>query len=487
MSELLHRVARHAESQPAAIALSDESQSLSYAQLWLRINDEAQRLTALLAARGASGRPVALAADNGVEWVVLDLACLLAQIPCVPVPPFFNEAQRFHLLRDSGSVLLCVGSTEGWQHQWLDFSAVALPAGTCKITYTSGSTGSPKGVCLSQAQQQRTVEALAERIGSLDVQQHLCTMPLAVLLENLAGVYLPLWLGRRVYLPSLSSLGLGSLQHPDPQRFIATLAASQADSLILLPATLAWLVAATEQGLLPAERWRLLAVGGGKSGRGLLSRADAVGLPVYEGYGLSEVGSVVALNGPQARSLGTVGLPLSHLQVRLAADGEVLVRGNPMLGYLGDPASVDPDGWLATGDWGQWDEAGYLTILGRKKSTVVTGFGRNVAPEWLEAEFATVPGVLQCFVYGDELSGLQALLFAPALAADPQGEARLQACNHTLPEYARLNGWQFVSTPFSRESGELTANGRLRRDTLRQLRLSAVVAAGPHHLHKELS
>ena len=118
---------------------------------------------------------------------------------------------------------------------------------------------------------------------------------------------------------------------------------------------------------------------------------------------------------------------------------------------------------------------------------MVTGFGRNVAPEWLEAEFATVPGVLQCFVYGDEFSGLQALLFAPALAADPQGEAKLQACNRTLPEYARLNGWQFVSTPFSRESGELTANGRLRRDTLRQLRLSAVVAAGPHHLHKELS
>ena len=110
--------------------------------------------------------------------------------PTLPRRTFFNEAQRFHLLRDSGSVLLCVGSTEGWQHQWLDFSAVALPAGTCKITYTSGSTGSPKGVCLSQAQQQRTVEALAERIGSLDVQQHLCTMPLAVLLENLAGVYL---------------------------------------------------------------------------------------------------------------------------------------------------------------------------------------------------------------------------------------------------------------------------------------------------------
>ena len=482
MSELLHRVARHAESQPAAIALSDESQSLSYAQLWLRINDEAQRLTALLAARGASGRPVALAADNGVEWVVLDLACLLAQIPCVPVPPFFNEAQRLHLLRDSGCALLCVGTPEGWQQQWLDFPAVSLPSGTCKITYTSGSTGAPKGVCLSQSQLMRTVLALTERIGASEVQQHLCTMPLAVLLENLAGVYLPLWLGRRVHLPSLSSLGLGSLQHPDPKSFIATLAASQADSLILLPATLAWLVAACEQGQLPAERWRLLAVGGGKSGSSLLQRADALGLPVYEGYGLSEVGSVVALNGPAARRLGSVGRPLSHLQVRLAADGEVLVCGNPMLGYLGDPVSPDPEGWLATGDWGQWDGDGFLSILGRKKSTLVTGFGRNVAPEWLEAELAAVPGVLQSFVYGDEAQGVQALLFAPMLAADPHGEAQLWACNQNLPEYARLHGWQFIETPFSREAGELTANGRLRRDTICQLRLGADAPAGTRHL-----
>ena len=482
MNELWHALAHQAELHPAAIALSDEHDSLSYGELWQRIQTQAQHLSAQLAAHGASGRPVALAADNGVAWVVLDLACLLAQIPCVPVPPFFNEAQRLHLLRDSGCALLCVGTPEGWQQQWLDFPAVSLPSGTSKITYTSGSTGAPKGVCLSHSQLMRTVLALTERIGASEVQQHLCTMPLAVLLENLAGVYLPLWLGRRVHLPSLSSLGLGSLQHPDPKSFIATLAASQADSLILLPATLAWLVAACEQGQLPAERWRLLAVGGGKSGSSLLQRADALGLPVYEGYGLSEVGSVVALNGPTARRLGSVGRPLSHLQVRLAADGEVLVRGNPMLGYLGDPVSPDPEGWLATGDWGQWDGDGFLSILGRKKSTLVTGFGRNVAPEWLEAELAAVPGVLQSFVYGDEAQGVQALLFAPMLTADPHGEAQLRACNQNLPEYARLHGWQFIETPFSREAGELTANGRLRRDTIWQLRLGADAPAGTRHL-----
>ena len=77
---------------------------------------------------------------------------------------------------------------------------------------------------------------------------------------------------------------------------------------------------------------------------------------------------------------------------------------------------------------------------------------------------------------------MQALLFAPKLAADPLGEAQLRACNQNLPEYARLHGWQFIETPFSREAGELTANGRLRRDTICQLRLGADAPAGTRHL-----
>ena len=228
-------------------------------------------------------------------------------------------------------------------------------------------------------------------------------------------------------------------------------------------------------------------MGGGKSGRQLLAQADALGLPVYEGYGLSEVGSVVALNGPDCRRLGSVGKPLSHLEVTLADDGEILVRGNPMLGYIGSPALPQTDSWLATGDWGEWDADGFLTIQGRKKSTLVTGFGRNVAPEWLEAELATLPGVLQCFVYGDEEQGIRALLFAPALAGTHEGESLLQACNARLPDYARLRGWQFIDEPLSRDRDELTANGRLRRHIILQQRTQQGAAANPVISNEEVS
>lgn len=465
MKQILLRLAEYAAQDPARPALKAVGQSLSYGELWQQIQATAEQLRLWYP---HAERPLALLGDNGLAWVITDLACALAQRPCVPVPPFFNEQQRQHLLQHSGCAGVLMLQQGQLQHQPLPAvpGAPALPTGCVKITYTSGTTGTPKGVCLSGEQIDQTVLALAERVGELGVTHHLCTLPLAVLLENLAGVYLPLSLGKQVSLLPLAELGLGSLQQPEPVRFITALAASGADSAILLPATLSWLVAGVAQGGISAQQWRLLALGGGKSSHALLTQADELGLPVFEGYGLSEVGSVAALNGPLARRLGSVGRPLTHLQMKLAADGEVLIRGNAMLGYLGEPLSSTDEAWLATGDWGEFDADGFLFIQGRKKSTIVTGFGRNVAPEWLEAELAALPGVLQVFVYGDEALGLQALLFAPGLQARGEAEQIITERNQNLPEYARLTEWRFIPLPFTAASGELTANGRLRRDVI---------------------
>ncbi|MGL4206337.1 MAG: AMP-binding protein [Aeromonadaceae bacterium] len=465
MKQILSSLAQHAAHSPMRPALTAGRQLVTYGELWDAIQATASQLRQWFP---DGERPLALAGDNEIAWVIADLACAQARIPCVPVPPFFNEEQRQHLLRHSGCAGLLLCQQGQLQHQPLPLSQQAplIPSGCVKITYTSGTTGTPKGVCLSGEQLDQSVLALAERVGELGVTHHLCTLPLAVLLENLAGLYLPLSLGKQVSLLPLAELGIASLQQPEPARFIAALAASGADSAILLPATLGWLVAGVQQGRLLAQQWRLLALGGGKSSLGLLAQAEELGLPLFEGYGLSEVGSVVALNGAQARRLGSVGKPLSHVQVRLAEDGEVLIRGNAMLGYLGEPHSSSHGEWLATGDWGEFDADGFLFIQGRKKSTIVTGFGRNVAPEWLEAELAALPGLLQAFVYGDEAQGVQALLFAPGLQAHPQADEIITGLNHSLPDYARLTGWRFVSSPFTASSGELTANGRLRRDAI---------------------
>lgn len=469
MKALLERLAYRAQHVPDQLAVQDATRALSYQLLWQQVQRQAAWLGAQLEQEGPS-RPVALLADNNIDWLVADLACLLAEVPCVPVPGFFTDAQRQHLLQDSGCVALWQPDQPAEPWLWLDLAPVTLPPGCCKVTYTSGSTGEPKGVCLAAASLMHTVVALAERLAGQGVQAHLCTMPLAVLLENLAGVYLPLWLGTPITLLPLATLGLANLQRPQPQQFLATLAASAADSVILLPATLGWLLSGIETGLLPADRWQWLAVGGGKTSRQLLQQAEALGLPVYEGYGLSEMGSVVALNGPGQTRLGSVGRPLGHIEVRLADDGEVLVRGNRMLGYLGGDTADTAD-WLATGDLGSLDADGFLHIHGRKKATIVTGLGRNVHPEWVEAELLAVPGVLQAFVYGDEEQGIRALLFAPTLQGDDALAEVMTQGNRHLPGYAQLQSVHFIDTPFSQQLGELTSNGRLRRHIIMRQRL----------------
>lgn len=467
MKALWQQLACWAEARPLAPALNSPAGSLDYAGLWRAIEAGAAHCREI----AQPGRPLALAGDNTLGWVLADLACARAQVPCVPVPPFFSPQQRDHLLRDSGASGLLLADDLHWRHQPLpDTPLPLLPAGCLKVTYTSGTTGQPKGICLGGEQLLATAQALASRLEALPGKRHLCTMPLAVLLENLAGVYLPLLLGREVFLPSLASLGLGDLARPDPAAFVGAVAHAGADSLILLPATLGWLVAGVEAHPELAASWSMLAVGGGKSSVELLKRARRLGLPVCEGYGLSEVASVVALDDPLGPVPGTVGRPLEHLTVRIAEDGEIWLGGNGHLGILGQPDSAAPF-WQASGDLGQWDAEGNLQVLGRKKATLVTDLGRNVSPEWLEAELCSLPGVLQAWVYGDEDSGIQALLFAPRWTDTPDALAsQIAQCMARLPGYARLQGWRLTDLPFTAAQGELTSNGRLRRNTLYQTR-----------------
>ena len=160
------------------------------------------------------------------------------------------------------------------------------------------------------------------------------------------------------------------------------------------------LVTATNSGWTAPPSLRFIAVGGAPVAPDLLARATALGLPVYEGYGLSECASVVCLNTPEARRAGTVGRPLPHVQIRVDERGELHVRGATMLGYLGEaPAIADAE--VATGDLGTLDADGHVRIHGRLRNVYITSFGRNVSPEWVEREIAAEPGIGQVLVHGE--------------------------------------------------------------------------------------
>jgi pyrroloquinoline quinone (PQQ) biosynthesis protein C len=219
--------------------------------------------------------------------------------------------------------------------------------------------------------------------------------------------------------------------------------------VILLPQMLLALTAALEAGAPRPARLRFAAVGGAKVARALIERARAAGLPAYEGYGLTECGSVVALNLPGADRPGSVGRPLAHVRVEIGEDREIVVSGE------------------RTGDLGRLDGDGFLYVEGRRKHVLITSFGRNVAPEWPEAELTAGGAIAQAAVFGEARPSLCAV-FVPRSAevSDAAVEAELRRANARLPDYARIAHWLRAEAPFGPANGLATANGRVRRDAV---------------------
>lgn len=464
------RLSTFASEQPQKIALWGEDLGLDYAALFAEIELRRQLL------RNAGARVVALVLDNGPNALIWDLAILFEGLSCVALPPFFSVSQRLHCLEQSHADLVIAEQAHGAELQAAHYDVSGqfwrrtfttsgnMPAQTAKLTFTSGTTGTPKGVCLSADSILTVSRELYEASQSVKPEHHLTLLPLAILLENI-GCYAALYAGARISLPSQQALGIQGASGVDTPRLLTYLNQRRPDSMILVPQLLLLLVMSCEKGAFDATMLRFVAVGGACVSVDLLLRAQSAGIPIYEGYGLSECASVVALNRPGAHRPGSVGRPLPHIQVRLAEDGEVLIGGLPMLGYLGDtqPASA----WWPTGDLGEFDAQGYLYLRGRKKNQFVTSFGRNVNPEWIEAELTQGGLIAQAFVYGEAMPHNHALLWPnhPDITDLQLAEAVAQA-NLTLPDYARIQGWTRLEQPFSTANGLATANGRPRRDAI---------------------
>ncbi|WP_127476286.1 AMP-binding protein [Sulfurivermis fontis] len=475
MSAVLAAVARHAVQTPTAPAVQGGGVTLDYATLARRVEVAAAQL------RQAGIRVLGLALDNAPAWAVIDLAAQRAGVVLLPLPSFFSPAQLRHALEGSGAdAVLCEDAVMGallpWQHKQpfnvagCDLhlftrkvpEAPALPAGTAKITYTSGTTGQPKGVCLAQVAMDAVAASLAEVSGARAGDRHLACLPLPTLLENIGGLYAPLLLGACSVLAPLSAVGLSGASGLDPRRLYAALREQRANSAILVPAQLQGLLAVLTAGVPPLTDMRYLAVGGAAVSPRLLEEAAGCGLPVYQGYGLSECASVVAVNSAGANRLGAVGKPLPHVQLEFAADGEIRIGGAVFLGYLGGEAAGD--GLWDSGDLGYLDADGFLHLTGRKKNMFITAFGRNVAPEWVEAELTRHRAIPQAAVFG-EARPWNAAVIASA-ASDSEIDAAIAAANAELPDYARIRRWLRAATPFTPANGQATANGRPRRQAI---------------------
>jgi long-subunit acyl-CoA synthetase (AMP-forming) len=232
----------------------------------------------------------------------------------------------------------------------------------------------------------------------------------------------------------------------------------------------------------------------------------SIGLPIYEGYGMTETSAFASVQPYGKIKLGTIGKPLPGVEAKIASDGEIMLKGiNMVKGYLRLPDKTaelyDDEGWMHTGDLGTIDEDGYISITGRKKDLLITAAGKNVAPSEMEGYLQSIPGVGQAVVVGDRKPYLSALIVLdpealPALEAasgisglsDVVAAARhpdvkqfieqqaQQVCNSKVARYQTIKKIQVLPNVFSVDGGELTPTLKVKRNVVNE-KYAAEIAA----------
>lgn len=454
---------------PTDIAIKFEQTSLTYAKLVEQVTQCAQWLQK----RDISS--VCINMQNSHEWVLIDLACQHANIVCTPIPQFFSEEQIQHLVSQVQADVVVGFSTQAnvscenipnltvKAYFLTKTKTINLPTHTSKITFTSGSTGTPKGVCLSLENQSRVAHSLVSAIG-VDKPKHLVLLPLPTLLENIAGIYAPLLANGQVTIISDNEKGLAGNRLIDLGSLLNSISAHQPNTLILVPELLQALIIGCSRGWQPPSSLKFIAVGGAKVDAVLINKARHLGLPVYQGYGLSECGSVVSICTNTNEPSNSAGQALKHIHLK-QVNGELVVSGNSFLGYLGEPNSWYPT-CVYTGDLVDITEH-YLSIHGRSKNLIINSYGRNISPEWIESKISATGLFSQNIVVGDAKPYLCALLVPMSRKiSQTQIQDAISVMNLTLPDYAKIIGLIIVDTPFSQQSGLLSENGKLKRDNI---------------------
>jgi len=218
-------------------------------------------------------------------------------------------------------------------------------------------------------------------------------------------------------------------------------------------------------------RLRLAASGAAPLGKDLARFYAAIGMPLIEGYGLTE-GGVVCLNPLHRPKSGSIGVRLPGVDLRLAEDGELLIQSPTLFsGYLNDPAAtaaVLRDGWLYSGDIAEFDADGYVYITGRKKELIVSSNGKKIYPARIELLFKSEPIINQVVLIGDRLPYVTALVTVNAAESASSVEAEVKKAvarvNRRLAPFEQIRKFRIVEREFSIESGELTPTMKVRRN-----------------------
>lgn len=476
---------------------------------------------AAAAARGFAGRlqaagivkgdRVLIWAENRPEWVVAFWGCLLAGAVLVPID-YRASRDMMERVREkvAASVVLTgeeVAPVEGaWRLRDLDWHAASTFAPVAatrddlaEIIFTSGATADPKGVLITHRNilanivpVEREVMKYRKYAGPFSPIRFLNLLPLSHMFGQALATFIP---------PMLEGITV-FVRGYNPEEIVRQIRTRRISVLVSVPKMLEILrdyvirlFPETAEPPPPGEHWsrrwwryrkvhNLLGwkfwsviVGAAPLPPDLEEFWGRLGFVVIQGYGLTETAPIVTLNHPFHSRKGTVGTPIAGVKVRIAADGEVLVSGdNVTSGYYGDPAEgagMFEDGWLHTGDVGEIDAEGRLSIRGRKKEMIVTPEGLNVFPEDVESVLSRQPGVKDCAVVGRDR--VHAVLL---LASGADEHEILRRANAELEDYQKVRG---VSLWPGEELPRTEGTRKLKRGQIAQWVESGVAPAAVKH------
>jgi long-subunit acyl-CoA synthetase (AMP-forming) len=453
-------------------------------------------------------------------------------------------------------VLLDGTSAEPGTLAWADFMArgeaaheaevvrrtTALGASTVStLIYTSGTTGMPKGVMLTQ----RNLAFIAEKIQELvpigAADRLISYLPLSHIAEQVVSHLLSIANGTTVYFAESLEKMPENLREVQPHFFLgvprvwekiqAGIQAAGATASPLRRRIAAWargvgraaveadqagrprpwsyalanrLVFSKVRARLGLDAARMLCVSSAPIAKETLDFFGSLGMPIMEAYGMSECTGPTTMSVPERYQLGRAGYAIPGTELKLAEDGEVLMRGpHVFLGYYKNEAAtretLDGDGWLHSGDVGEIDRDGYLHITDRKKELIITAGGKNIAPQHLEGQLKQIAAVSQAVAIGDRRPYVVALLTLDparlaaeaeragssartpeAAASDPLFRAYLEkqveAVNQGLARYETIKKIAILPRELSVDAGELTPTLKLKRRAIHERHKDAIEA-----------
>ncbi|AYF87647.1 AMP-dependent synthetase [Pseudomonas sp. DY-1] len=510
---------------------------------WREADDRARRLASALRALGCEpGDRVAILAKNCAEWILSDMAIMLAGLVSVPLYPLQSAESIEYVLRHSACKVIILGKLDDAErlesgipdsvariampyptlraeHAWGDLLSRYEPMSKTheqrpdellSILYTSGTTGQPKGVM-------QTARAFAfassRSVGEMGLgpdDRFFSYLPLSHAAERFLVQTNSLYCGGEIaFVESLETFA-EDLRQVRPTQFFSVprlwtrfqqgvlerLPQGRLDRLLAIPllgALVAWKI---RRGL-GLDRARVLVSGAAPIPVALLEWYRRIGLTICEGYGMTENFAYGNFNRPGQVRFGTVGRVMPDNDLRIADDGEILYRSPSLMsGYYLEPeksAETLRDGWLHTGDKGHVDDDGYLRITGRVKDIFKTSKGKYVAPAPIEGEIAKNLWVEQVCLMGSGLDQPLALIeLSPAAREQARAQVEadllttLEQLNDRLLPHERVSHLLLVREPWTVDNGCMTPTMKIRRNVLEARYAPAVDRLDAHQaLHWE--